>query len=408
VKPGYTNIAILGACVCAAAGELFDDADLLDYGRRRMQKVVEHTAQHGSFNEYNSPPYTCVALVECERTLQLVRDPATRAAAEALRRVAWEIVADSFHPGTQQWAGPHSRSYEDRLRVEISTVLSRRLGIQITPHPSMVASGEPSDFAAVQPLPCPQDLAVEFRSLTADSYQLSRTFVRRETEAESTIGTTWFAPDACLGSVNRSILWTQRKPLIGYWQTEADPAVVFRLRFLHDGKDFASMGIRGVQEGPRILAVLQSERNRGDWHPSLDRPADGVFYATDFRVRFELRGVGVTAAELGGGRYALAAGNRRAVIHTVSAQFVGEDIDWKLGRDGDRVCLDGICYHGERRAFDFSNPLDISLAVGVELLHTDDGVAERLIELSHAVPGQVKAVWQIPGGDMLVVHSPSG
>ena len=34
---------------------------VLDYGRRRLQKVVEHTAHHGSFNEYNSPTYTLVA-----------------------------------------------------------------------------------------------------------------------------------------------------------------------------------------------------------------------------------------------------------------------------------------------------------------------------------------------------------
>jgi hypothetical protein len=36
VKPGYTNIAVLGGSVCVVAGELFGDADLLAYGRRRL------------------------------------------------------------------------------------------------------------------------------------------------------------------------------------------------------------------------------------------------------------------------------------------------------------------------------------------------------------------------------------
>jgi hypothetical protein len=88
VGPGYTNIAIIGGSVCAASGELLKDEDLLLYGRARLQKVVEHTQQQGNFNEYNSPPYACVVLGECERTLQIVRDQETRAAAEALRRMS--------------------------------------------------------------------------------------------------------------------------------------------------------------------------------------------------------------------------------------------------------------------------------------------------------------------------------
>ena len=38
VQPGYTNIAILGAGVCAVAGELLDDRTLLEYGRQRLEK----------------------------------------------------------------------------------------------------------------------------------------------------------------------------------------------------------------------------------------------------------------------------------------------------------------------------------------------------------------------------------
>jgi hypothetical protein len=81
VGADYTNIAIMGGGVCAAAGEMLGEAGLLDYGRRRLQRMVEHTAYHGGFNEYNSPTYTMVALWETERTLHLVRDPAVREAA---------------------------------------------------------------------------------------------------------------------------------------------------------------------------------------------------------------------------------------------------------------------------------------------------------------------------------------
>jgi len=78
VGPGYTNIAIMGGGVCAAAGEILGDSELLKYGRQRLQQVAVHAGHHGGFNEYNSPTYTMVALAECERTMHLVRDEATR------------------------------------------------------------------------------------------------------------------------------------------------------------------------------------------------------------------------------------------------------------------------------------------------------------------------------------------
>jgi len=74
VQPGYTNIAILGGGVCAVAGELLDDRQLLDYGRQRLEKIVVHTAAIDGFTEYNSPPYGKVVIGECERILQLTKD----------------------------------------------------------------------------------------------------------------------------------------------------------------------------------------------------------------------------------------------------------------------------------------------------------------------------------------------
>lgn len=426
VQPGYTNIAILGGGVCAVAGELLDDPDLLEYGRRRLQKVVEHTTRNGGFSEYNSPPYTKVVIGECERTLELVRDPATRQAAESLRRTAWQIVADSFHPGTQQWAGPHSRTSRIRLRPGTVDFLSMRTGVPIQTHPSLTEDERPEMYALVRPLPCPGNLVSGFRASSGRPRQLRRTFVRGKSETDSIIGTTWLAPAVCLGSVNRSSLWTQRKPLIAYWRTDDDPAVVFRLRFLHDGRDFASMGVRTAQEGRRALSVFHSLPNRGDWHRTLDRPPDGIFRASDLRVRFELRGhraglpeAGSTAAALVDGRYALTAGKHRVVIHTQPGRFAGKPVVWELGGDEDSVFLDGICYTGAERAFVFSRPLDVVLATGIELLGIDETPADEppRVEFGRAVavspdapPVQVvatnvKATWTIPGGLTLSVNT---
>jgi hypothetical protein len=373
VQPDYTNIAVLGGEVCAAAGEILDDDALLDYGRERLRSVVSHTKRHGGFSEYNSPPYTLVVIAECERTRELVEDADTRQAAEWLRRHAWKTAAESFHPGTSQWAGPHSRTSRDRIRNTTADFLSRRTGVTIPPHPTM-QSGEPRGLEVVTPLKCPDDFLHHFADPPSEPYTLERTFIKGRTTAASAIGTTWFSPDACLGSVNRSTFWTQRKPLIGYWKTDEDPAVVFRLRFLHDGRDFASMAVQTVQHDNRAVSRLAFLPNRGVWHPTLDRPEDGLFRATDFRLRYELRGRGVTVTDLGTGSFELAAGDYRIVIHTRPATFAGEGVHWEPGREGDAVYLDGICYRGKERAFDLSKET-ISLSARIELLGPNDPLA---------------------------------
>ncbi len=84
----------MGAAVTLAAGEIIGDGLPVDYGRARLHHFREHTDYHGSFNEYNSPTYTLVALHELERILDPVRDPQARDDAQALRRITWEVIAD--------------------------------------------------------------------------------------------------------------------------------------------------------------------------------------------------------------------------------------------------------------------------------------------------------------------------
>ena len=258
-----------------------------------------------------------------------------------------------------------------------------------------------SRYATVPPLPCPKELISQFRETAGEPREIQRVFARNKSGTAAIVGTTWHSGQACLGSVNRSSCWVQRKPLIAYWKTADDLAIVFHVRFLHDGKDFASMGIRTTQKGSRALCLFESVRKRGDWHHTLDRPADGVFQARDFRVRFELRGVGATAKPLDGGRFELAADGHRIVIHTMSGHFVDGDVLWEIGEDG--RSLEGICYRGERRSFDFSSRLDVALCVGVELLQSDEAVADHAPRLTNPQAGGVAATWAISGGDVLRV-----
>ena len=338
VGPGYTNIAIMGGGVTAAAGELLGDASLSNYGRERLGKSVEHAGHHGSFNEFNSPTYTFVALAELERTLAIVRDPIAREHAEALRRFAWGSIAAYYHPATAQFAGPQSRAYSDWLPASTVAKLVRGTGLPLPYRAgdgSLAApeadAGEPSLFPS---LPCPDDIRPRFEALPETPHELRQTFVREKDASRSITGATWFDEEACLGSMNRGYFWTQRRVLLGYWHTEEDAAVCLRLRFLHDGRDFASATVENAQAGPAVLTRFGTRPDGGDWHGHLDRPEDGVFHAGSFRARYQLQGVGVAAHQLNDTTFALRAGSREAIVHGLPGVFFGHDVRWEHGQEG--------------------------------------------------------------------------
>lgn len=407
VGPGYTNIAIMGGGVTAAAGELLDDAKLLAYGRDRLRRCVTHARYHGGFNEYNSPTYTMVALHESERALMLVTDPATRESAEALRRLAWKTIAESFHPATGQWAGPHSRSYRDLLDESHVAYLREQTGAPILLRGRQDEATLGGEALLTAPLPCPEDLRERFVRLPAPSVEMRRRFVRSRDDARSIYGTTWLAGDVCLGTVNRSEFWTQRRPLIGYWRTKADPVVVLRLRFLRDGKDFSSMGVHLAQQAGRVAWACTPLRRKGSWHLHLDRPKDGVFPCKDLRLRVELAGKGVGAAALDKGRFALTAGDWQAVVHTAPGTFAGQDVVWECAGSRGRAMVDAVCYHGPAKKFDFADLPEVVLAAALELIPADAPPAGTALKVTCDAKSVVRSVWG-RGKTALSVTAPSG
>lgn len=375
VQPGYTNIAILGGAVTAVAGEVLQEPRLLAYGRRRLARVVEHTRHHGSFNEYNSPAYTMVILGACERVLALCRDQAAREHAMALLRVAWEIVADHYHPGTGEWAGPHSRAYSDRLEPYIAGRIARRTGVSIPAAADPAIGGRSSRprFDTLPCVPCPDELRQRFRALPAPELQVRRQFMRDDADPSGgAYATTWFVPDACLGSFSRSSFWTQTRGVLAYWKLATRPPAVLRLHFLHDGRDFASAALRTTQDHHRLLAIFGLVANQGDHHLTLDRPPQPVFRASDFRIRFALTAAEGAAGGSGVGQehapaLQLSAGDWQALIYTQQGSFDGTPIRWVHHRAEGQAFVDGICYEGPEREFDL-RAIAIQAAAALEIV----------------------------------------
>jgi|GEM_PF-535153 carbonic anhydrase len=384
VGPEYTNIAIMGAGVALMAGEILDEKRLVDYGRQRLSRFVRHARRHGGFNEYNSPTYTMVALHECERILQLVDDEEGQRTANGLRGWIWHVIGLHFHPRTRQWAGPHSRAYRDRLgEKEIEELL--------------VGAGVKDDdgqaYCSLQHLPCPEWSARHFTELRLEEVERRSCFVRSDAWQDSRWGTTWMSQDACLSSINHEDMWTQRRPLVGYWGIKSAESAVLRLRFLRDGRDFASACVHQNQQRNRVLSAFGLASDRGDFHVHLDRPDDGVFQVEDLRVRYELSGENALVEKLGDGRFALIAGEYMAVVHTMPSRFGEFNVVWEVGEEDGKMFVDGVCYRGELLEFDLESWGEVVLAAGLELLRAGEKPCAVSVKAERIQEGYVDISW---------------
>jgi hypothetical protein len=351
----------MGTYVTLVAGERLDVRELRDYGRQRLSRFCEYTQQKGSFSEYNSPTYTCVAVEEIARMLKHVRDEESRKQLDWLNGFAWRHVARRFHPPTRQWAGPHSRCYATLLRPSTLAFLQRAVGNTVGFLPASEA-WESLDAHRLD-VRCPADLLSGFRLPTAERMEIEA-FVLNPAREHDIIGQTYLHPDFTLGSVNIGDLWNQRRPVIAYWKTPAGPAAV-RLRFLHDDYDYASASLVTVQDKADVFGAVLFATDRGDTHISLDKIANATIRAKDLRLRLQFEGVvdGLTLPE----KLELdepirfASGPIEGLLSLHGVEFAGLPVRLEARRESDQAWVDLVLYHGAERPFDFRRIAEAAL-----------------------------------------------
>ncbi|EIP97770.1 hypothetical protein OpiT1DRAFT_02217 [Opitutaceae bacterium TAV1] len=342
VGPGYTNIAVKGAVVCAAAGELLGDPFLLHYGRTRLARIIAYSRHHEGFNEYNSPNYGHLVLTELERGLLLIRDPEVRAHLQELHAFTWRQFATTFHPGTGQLCGPQSRAYQDLLPDAFARILEAEVGITVF-RPANHPAAQRRDFAAGDPVaelliprhPAPADVRDTIEQAAREPVLRRQFFVRSPREAENRVSTVWHSPATCIGSMNTGTFWVQQRPVLGYWRAgdAGDAVAVLRVRFTHDGRDFASGMLQARQHDNTLLALATLVTDKGDFHDHLDRPADGVFDVSQLALSIELTAPDATvtddAASPGG--FVLAAGKTCVRLRPAFGVFGDLPVIWETG-----------------------------------------------------------------------------
>lgn len=347
VGPSYTNIAVTGTYVTLIAGELLDQPELRAYGLARLERFAKYTQENGAFEEYNSPPYTTIALTELSRLAGHVKEPKARAIVQPVVGRAWEELATHFHAPTRQWAGPHSRAYASLLNKHILSVIQRGTAGRVDFGVDELDREEPH-----VPLACPRTLEPLFAPLTSPR-TVTETFIKRT----NTVGTTYLHPDYALASISQGDLWNQRRALLLYFGDAKMPGYA-HLRFLKNGYDFSSAILTSQQREGLVVGTVGFLTNGGDTHISLDKVKDATIKAKDLRLRLELGGPAAATATL---RQILPGKTVRVGLPALmfhfslaTATFGEREGTLVTGENGTLKWVDIVLYEGDEREFNLA------------------------------------------------------
>jgi len=387
VKPGYTNIAIMGTLVTHLAGHLFDNQELKDYADMRIKRFYEYTKELGGFVEYNSPTYTRVALDELIRMKQYILDPATQEMVDFCYYTGWKVLSTHFHAPTGQLAAPHSRSYSTLHRTSFHDFLFGASFGKV----KIGDAKKPVSYYKLQH-EIPDDLLANFLETPNERIQID-TF---SLEDNPPIGYTYISPDYSFGSVNRCTTWKQRRPYVAYWGKQGDVKFL-RVKLMHDDEDFGIGNIFTVQDKNEALTAINFATNGGDYHISIDRLKEAKFVAADVRLRFEMaKAETADKINLQKNGFILKDDKMQIHLNLLKSVFGDEKIKVEKGSEDDLAWVDYIIYSGDEKEFDLTkideacfawqtiiNPVNESLA---QLIESENSFEIKTTGMSLAVP----------------------
>ena len=121
----YTNIVLKDICNSCLGGELLEDSEIAERGYLKMRRWFDRTRRSGIPTEYNSPPYTTLAIEVLGRLSSTTVHEETRVlSAVAAARIAIS-AALRINPETRRWAGPFGRAYRDTVLAEGPSEIKR-------------------------------------------------------------------------------------------------------------------------------------------------------------------------------------------------------------------------------------------------------------------------------------------
>ncbi|NOU95836.1 hypothetical protein GC093_21805 [Paenibacillus sp. LMG 31456] len=374
VGPGYTNIAIMGAFVTLLTGEVYGHKPYADYGLERLRKFSDYTKELGTFQEYNSPTYTIVAIEELASIHTATSLAEAKELSAGMLDVAWRMVAEHFHAPSRQWSGPHSRSYSTVMTPEVLSFLQMASGgvLSLRANEDIIYN---LDWYGNE-IHCPEMYLPAFQH--TETSTILQAIHKDESGRTVNGATTYMNGPISVGTFSKDVMWNQRRNLLGYVQNSESFSYI-HLRFLHDGYDYSSAIYSSAQQQGDILFGIGFCTNGGDTHISLDL-IDGVIETSDLRLRFEIGGsleqVEAQNFETNAESITVQVAASTMNVKALFAAFDGEQLGWELTRDEQKLYLDYVLYAGERKSFDFRSIQQALLVFAFRLSEGDGGMLD--------------------------------
>lgn len=380
---GYTNIALMDCYVTIMAGQLMDIGALKEYGRKKLKRIYEIADFNGGFSEHNSPTYTMVVLGDLSAMQNHINDEESRYYIDKLADMEWECIALHWHVKTNQWTGPHSRCYSTFLEEEILKKIQNGV-----PDVKLADGNEIISYVYGSDWKCSQKY-IKYFTDPRESFD-TRKFVKDKSEYINTENV-YIHPDYALGSFEVSDFWNQRRNLICYYGTKENPSYM-HLRFLHDGYDFTTVEMNGVQKKNMILGTFHFANNSGDDHLVFNKIKDKTITADDIRMRFEIGGFCGDIPKWDEGKIVIKDKGICISINVAYACLGNQKAKYEVSKEDNKLYADVILFKGNHEKIvlqDMLAAVAAGVSINTEMPHIEIKTQNDMIEANYVNAGLI-------------------
>jgi len=237
VPASYTNIALMTAFLLQFGAARFGEPAWLATAERLAGEVLARFQVNSAFDEYNSPTYYGIDLYALALWRSYAASPLLRRAGAEIEGALWRDIAQFYHAGMRNIAGPYDRSYGMDLRRYVACLgmwIWLATGYERAPFPDLTGTLEHAwDFAiapvlALVGLRMPDDARAHFVA-----FQGQRQVEHVIASDPRRVATAWIGATVMLGaedSHSTHRVNEQFHPATIHWLIDADTIGWIRLR----------------------------------------------------------------------------------------------------------------------------------------------------------------------------------
>jgi hypothetical protein len=317
VPASYTNIALMTSFLLQFGAARFDEPGWAAQAERLADEILSRFRVTGAFDEYNSPTYYGIDLYALALWRSYAGSALLRDAGAEIEAALWRDIAQYYHAGMRNIAGPYDRSYGMDLRRYVACLgiwIWLATGYAQAPFPDLTAPLEHGwDFAvapvfALVGLRMPEDARPHFLA-----FQGQRQIERVIANEPKRVATAWIGAALMLGAEDSGSshrVNDQFHPATIHWLIEDGLVGWIRLRHV------APVDARAERNQ---LAIVCSAPIDGDQEFIFQIAAPQIDLAALQPGRWELPGLTVRLETNAGAPIVARAGELAEVRYRVSA-----------------------------------------------------------------------------------------